>query len=1343
MAENPLSAKGIANLLRKRLQEGDFDPRFDPRVKEQDRLRSLDVDIIETPGAIPRTPLALSELEGEDFVTTMSDRTGTGRVLGIRDVPLDPPIDLPGGQGFMFENPGQVWASAQTPSQAILDAASEIAKSGKDPLLIPWRMAPTGGDFATSTGELMLGFASANMNKTQKKALDAAIRKYKTVGSMKKGKRVGAGLQIKDWKGVDDPASVTVWRNTPDSVRKEIVNMMDVQFRDKGGLSIGEARLANTDPLQLTARDAGIQTVGRIDPSKDLMSSTHPSYPFAVQGEGIGTLPRATEATIFDLLPTARFGKAQRLVGDPAAPTPQEIRALQMGPRVGKITDKILKRMEERGVNINSFAGLTGNALITALIGAGLLTSQEAEAMPGIGDMLNPKTFGLTTKMRESVERSKQKVQSGSQWEGFLKNRGVPKGEFEVFGLSDILKKESVTQDELLDAIDQNQLEMKKTVLSEMPSVKIDFKLEPVDFDIVFPQRVIDEKVKEEIEYFKDEAKNTLNPQDTSDGVVVYDDAIKDQFWASYENPEEALGMSEEDFDLWLYNDEGDLSGDAELALNNFIENKVRKDIGQDSLNFSRLTLQKDGMPTDYSIIKATDEDDYVNWYADPSMDADLQKRWQQNYSMSDMGLRPTTYTDNEAQVQLQDMYEGDNPNVSSQAPKWEEYTLDGGTNYREILLQVDPEGPSMFSRSHSGLPNEVGHIRVKDRIGPNGEKVLYVEEVQSDWAQQGRDQGFLVSEKIDPVLAANAAMQQQLYSAGGPFERFMMSVTPEPIPENTSVRQFVERLKKQAVFNQEGLPISPYQVQNLPIQRQLDAYKDISDNSRTFRADREGNIQTNAVAIVSEYIFKNKPELVEKISDYVRAAEVQRLRTDPASIPLFPTRITPINKRPDAPSPEEEAIQRAIVERYVRNRLILENPEVLQKRRNYSHTEAISYEKTKPLSDFLDQDVIDQALQDAVVRADSRINEQFAELGVNKADVDEIINIVDSYEESIGENMSYLDGIQPNVFVTKSKAWNDLLTKNILKEASEGDYDLVAFAPADVHMDRWGEEGLEQQYDVLLPSAFKKITGQTPSPSIRYDNRPVDSWYFVMFDKNDKAVYSNPEGHNFLPDDPSNPDGAGELIYNVEGYASPFIDLRETMKGQKDMSVKEFVNKKSLPLFSTAIATSAGISALSPELRASEISMKSDVATGEVVLDVLSGLIAPVASGIAGLAQYREQLPQRLVSVLTNNPEAVAELAANVKQVREDVASGLDYEPRSALARQASEEFKKGITALLEPVIETAAPIVDYALDPENVYDERGLNLLPAAVQGGKFIYDQILGEPEREAVISAMETM
>ena len=38
---------------------------------------------------------------------------------------------------------------------------------------------------------------------------------------------------------------------------------------------------------------------------------------------------------------------------------------------------------------------------------------------------------------------------------------------------------------------------------------------------------------------------------------------------------------------------------------------------------------------------------------------------------------------------------------------------------------------------------NPLFHIRTKDRTTPDGKKVLYVEELQSDWGQQGRNKGF------------------------------------------------------------------------------------------------------------------------------------------------------------------------------------------------------------------------------------------------------------------------------------------------------------------------------------------------------------------------------------------------------------------------------------------------------------------------------------------------------------------------------------------------------------------------------------------------------------------------
>lgn len=349
-----------------------FDPRFDPRVKEQEKLRDTTFTIEErgTQDA-PRIPL--SDLEGRPFVTTMSDRTQAGGLLtGIDDVALDRPINLQGGQGFMFENPGMVWASAPGVVNQIMRAASEV---GDNPVYLPFRMAPTGGDFATMTGETMLSFASSNMNKTQKKALDKAIRDYESVGSMVKGKRVGAGLKIKDWKGVDDPSSVEVWRNTPDTLRKELMNMMDVQFRDQGGLSIGQARLAVTEPGQADALDAQIQNIGEIFTGKDVVqASGHPSYPAGVPGQGLGRTDQ--EVGIFELLTDARFGGQQKPVGDALRPTAQEIRALQMKPYTGRITEDTLKALEARGVEVGS-ANPSLLAALAAGSGAGTLAMQD------------------------------------------------------------------------------------------------------------------------------------------------------------------------------------------------------------------------------------------------------------------------------------------------------------------------------------------------------------------------------------------------------------------------------------------------------------------------------------------------------------------------------------------------------------------------------------------------------------------------------------------------------------------------------------------------------------------------------------------------------------------------------------------------------------------------------------------------------------------------------------------------------------------------------------------------------------------------------------------------------
>ena len=74
---------------------------------------------------------------------------------------------------------------------------------------------------------------------------------------------------------------------------------------------------------------------------------------------------------------------------------------------------------------------------------------------------------------------------------------------------------------------------------------------------------------------------------------------------------------------------------------------------------------------------------------------------------------------------------------------KFSSYTMPGGENYREVLMGLPISGSrDTHYNSHWPKQNVLAHLRLKDRTGPNGEKILHAEEIQSDWGQQARKQG-------------------------------------------------------------------------------------------------------------------------------------------------------------------------------------------------------------------------------------------------------------------------------------------------------------------------------------------------------------------------------------------------------------------------------------------------------------------------------------------------------------------------------------------------------------------------------------------------------------------------
>jgi hypothetical protein len=113
----------------------------------------------------------------------------------------------------------------------------------------------------------------------------------------------------------------------------------------------------------------------------------------------------------------------------------------------------------------------------------------------------------------------------------------------------------------------------------------------------------------------------------------------------------------------------------------------------------------------------------------------------------------------NEAMVQMQSTVDNRSNIDTKEFTKFEEHTQPGGSNYREYRLSLPPINKEtgrvdnnifMYDDDvdfkydlHFPEYNPIFHIRTKDRVTPDGKKVLYVEEFQSDFGQQGRERGF------------------------------------------------------------------------------------------------------------------------------------------------------------------------------------------------------------------------------------------------------------------------------------------------------------------------------------------------------------------------------------------------------------------------------------------------------------------------------------------------------------------------------------------------------------------------------------------------------------------------
>ncbi len=205
--------------------------------------------------------------------------------------------------------------------------------------------------------------------------------------------------------------------------------------------------------------------------------------------------------------------------------------------------------------------------------------------------------------------------------------------------------------------------------------------------------------------------------------------------------------------------------------------------------------------------------------------------------------------------------------------PKYESYQLPGGSNYRELLLtlpgrsvsserfgvfytgrvwKVTDDGvpkPSPefkteaeawrlaenwnenetraqkniaeYRSSHYDQPNILAHVRFNERTDADGKRVLFLEEIQSDWHQEGRAKGYrdarkanraledLSQSELVSILRANDPNGDWDNDEDGPVSRDVMLETIRGWQMEDPEFDVARFLRKKA--NTDGVPEAPF----------------------------------------------------------------------------------------------------------------------------------------------------------------------------------------------------------------------------------------------------------------------------------------------------------------------------------------------------------------------------------------------------------------------------------------------------------------------------------------------------------------------------------------------------
>lgn len=390
---------------------------------------------------------------------------------------------------------------------------------------------------------------------------------------------------------------------------------------------------------------------------------------------------------------------------------------------------------------------------------------------PNKGEVVNlkPKTDRLNfySKAEEVTNQLKQNKGTGQQYRQQLLKAGVKPDEIEWLGLDDVLNKGKITKQELQDQINANRIELDEVELSGSADDALDGLASrfnenetPMSAEDAYGPEYLNnraDEIFEEIE--KGQPSALLKAQRVSGDKKEFtiDDTYK-QAEAEYN-----------------YN-----------PIMKYVDPETGYTItGNDDLGYSIFRSEADS--------------------------SNLRNAIGYNESNPSQS-RDVPYSLNEAVIKAEeDMMDRGVAGMAGEGTRFGEYTEPGGDNYREFLIKYD-DPKVQFDESHFDEENVIAHFRTKDRTTSDGKKVFYIEEIQSDWGQKGRQRGFKQSEEeMREISNKRKQAQTKLDKYIKQVQDSGEDLAGKDLDEATALRMYLQQTQNFVIDNDQKIFKAPF----------------------------------------------------------------------------------------------------------------------------------------------------------------------------------------------------------------------------------------------------------------------------------------------------------------------------------------------------------------------------------------------------------------------------------------------------------------------------------------------------------------------------------------------------